>query len=224
MIMQQIYRSLLVLCCIAVGHPVLLAQSSRYQQAMEQRIAQMDNLKTPEACRDLANAFERIADAEKTQWLPYYYAAYCRVMGGYLIGNGQMGGFADKTDPEADKAAELLDKAEAISGANSETWCVRKMIATLRMSADPMNRFQTIGAQAAEALEKARQMDPANPRVYLLEGQDKFFTPEQFGGSKTEAKALFEQCLQKAESFKPASSLHPVWGPSQARYFLGQIK
>jgi hypothetical protein len=224
MIMQQIHRLFFVFCCIAAWHPALRAQSPRYQQAMEQRIAQIDNLKTPDAYRDLANAFERIADAEKTQWLPYYYAAYCRVMGGYIIGNGQMGGFADKTDPEADKASELLDKAEAISGANSETWCVRKMIATLRMSADPMNRFQTMGAQASEALDKARQLDPANPRVYLLEGQDKFFTPEQFGGSKAEAKALFEQCLQKAESFKPASVLHPVWGPSQARYFLGQIK
>jgi hypothetical protein len=222
--MQQIQRVFFVLCCTAALHPALLAQSSRYQKAMEERIAQTDKVNTPEAYLDLANAFERIGDAEKTQWLPYYYAAYCRVMGGYMIGNGRMGGFADKTDPEADKASELLGKAEAISGENSETWCVRKMIVTLRMSADPMNRFQTMGQQAAEALEKARKLDPANPRVYLLEGQDKFFTPEQFGGSKTEAKALFEQCLQKAESFTPVSSLHPSWGPAQARYFLSQIK
>jgi hypothetical protein len=222
--MQQIMRVFFICACLASVHPVVMAQSSRYGKAMEERIAQIDKTNTADGYRDLANAFERIADAEKTQWLPYYYAAYCRVMGGYMIGNGRMGGFAEQTDPEADKAAELLGKAEAISGENSETWCLRKMIATLRMSADPMNRFQTFGAQAAEALEKARQLDPGNPRVYLLEGQDKFFTPEQFGGSKTEAKALFEQCLQKAESFKPASALHPSWGPAQARYFLGQIK
>ena len=46
------------------------------------------------------------------------------------------------------------------------------------------------------------------PRVYLLEGQDKFFTPEQFGGSKTEAKALFEESIKKQETFKPASSIY----------------
>ncbi len=28
----------------------------------------------------MANNFTRIADAEKTQWLPYYYAAYCYTM------------------------------------------------------------------------------------------------------------------------------------------------
>ena len=222
--MQQIQRAFFILCFLAALHPALLAQSSRYQKAMEERIAQIEQARSPEAYLDLANAFQRIAEAEKTQWLPFYYAAYCRVMGGYMIGDGRMGGFADKTDPEADKASELLDKAEAISGENSENWCIRKMIATLRMSADPMTRFQTMGSQAAESLEKARKLDPANPRVYLLEGQDKFFTQEQFGGSKTEAKALFEQCLQKAETFKPASPLHPSWGAAQARYFLSQIK
>jgi hypothetical protein len=87
-----------------------------------------------------------------------------------------------------------------------------------------MNRWQTYGPAASEALQKARQMDPGNPRVYLLEGQDKFFTPEQFGGSKTEAKLLFEESLKKFETYKPASSLHPDWGRGQVNYFLQMAK
>ena len=216
---QVWFAALFIVCSLGVR-----AQSEKYQKAMTDKINQMAGASTVDAWKDLSNAFERIAEAEKTQWLPYYYASMSRVMAGYMIGNGQMGGFADKSDPEADKAEALLNKAEALAGENSEIWCIRKMIATLRMSADPMNRFQTYGPRAEEALGKARQMDPGNPRVYLLEGQDKFFTPEQFGGSKAEAKVLFETCLQKAETFKPASPLHPTWGPSQASYFLGQIK
>ena len=217
--MQVWFAALFLLLSLGIR-----AQSEKYQKAMSDKISQMAGASTVDAWRDLSNAFERIAEAEKTQWLPYYYASMSRVMAGYMIGNGQMGGFADKSDPEADKAEALLDKAQAIAGDNSEIWCIRKMIATLRMSAAPMVRFQTYGPKAAEALDKARQLDPENPRVYLLEGQDKFFTPEQFGGSKAEAKVLFETCLKKAESFKPASPLHPTWGPSQASYFLGQIK
>jgi hypothetical protein len=98
------------------------------------------------------------------------------------------------------------------------------MIATLRMMADPMTRFQTYGMAASEALQKAKQLDPQNPRTYLLEGQDKFYTPEQFGGSKTEAKALFEESIKKQESFKPASSIHPGWGMGQAKYFYSLCK
>ena len=56
-----------------------------------------------------------------------------------------------------------------------------------------MARFMTEGAKATEALEKAKMLNANNPRIYILEGQDKFYTPEQFGGSKDEAKKLFEK-------------------------------
>jgi hypothetical protein len=172
----------------------------------------------------MANTFQRIADAEKTQWLPYYYAALSHVLAGYSISGGGMGGFADKTDPEADQADQLLDKAEALSKDNSEIFCLRKMVSSLRLMADPMNRYQTEGPKAAQALEKAKALNPNNPRVYLLEGQDKFYTPEQYGGSKTEAKALFEESMKKFDSFKPESPLHPQWGKNQVQFMLSQLK
>ena len=130
---------------------------------------------------------------------------------------------ADKIDPLANKAEELLNKAEAISKDNSEIFCLKKMIATLRMMADPMKRYMTNGPLATEALQKAKSLNPENPRVYLLEGQDKFYTPEQYGGSKTEAKALFEQSIKKYEA-KPASDIDPQWGKSQVVFFLDQLK
>lgn len=200
------------------------AQSDKYLSAMKEKVAVMEQTNSFEGWQQLANGFERIAEAEKKQWLPYYYASLCRVMSGYMLGSGQVGGFADKSDPEADKAEELLAKAVALHGEDSETWCIRKMIATLRMSADPMNRFQTMGPKAAEALEMAKKLDPSNPRIYLLEGQDRFFTPEQFGGSKAEAKKLFEECLLKFDAFRPATAIDPQWGRSQANYFLTQFK
>jgi hypothetical protein len=69
-------------------------------------------------------------------------------------------------------------------------------------------------------LEEAKKLDPENPRVYLQEGIDKYYTPEQFGGSKAEAKQLFQEAAKKMETFKPASSIHPSWGASQIKYFL----
>jgi cytochrome c-type biogenesis protein CcmH/NrfG len=94
------------------------------------------------------------------------------------------------------------------------------MIATLRMMGDPMNRYMQYGPQAAQALETARKLNPENPRVYLLEGQDKLFTPEQFGGSKTEARRLFEEALKKYDSYKAETALHPRWGRGTAQHFL----
>jgi hypothetical protein len=50
------------------------------------------------------------------------------------------------------------------------------------------------------------------------------FTPEQFGGSKTEARRLFEESLKLYESFRPKSAIHPRWGENQVKYFLEQTK
>jgi hypothetical protein len=87
-----------------------------------------------------------------------------------------------------------------------------------------MNRYMTYGPIANEALETAKKLNPENPRVYLLEGQDKFFTPEQYGGSKAEAKILFETAMKKFETTKPESSIHPSWGLPAVNYFYAQCK
>jgi len=200
------------------------SQSEKYTNAMQANISKLDSTSTAQAWSDLANSFQRIADAEKTQWLPYYYASLSHVMNGYMLMVGQQSGMADKLDPLAAQAEELLSKAEAIKKDNSDIYCLRKMVSTLKMMADPMTRWQTEGPIATAALEKAKALDPQNPRVYMLEGQDKFYTPEQFGGSKTEAKALFEESLKKFDAYKPESPLHPQWGKSQVQYFLSQLK
>lgn len=200
------------------------AQSEKYMKAMQDKLVVLDSTHDVNALKDLSAAFERIGDAEKTQWLPYYYAALAQVNSGYTITSGNMGGMAEQLDPVADKAEELINKAEAMSKDNSEIYLIKKMIASLRLMADPMTRYMQFGPKAAEALETARKLNPENPRIYLLEGQDKFFTPEQYGGSKTEAKKLFEQALEKFSAFKPASSLDPVWGKQTTQYFLSQVK
>ena len=91
------------------------------------------------------------------------------------------------------------------------------------MMADPMNRYMKYAPLAQEALTMARKLNEENPRVYLLEAQDKFYTPEQFGGSKTKARELFELAQKKFETFKPATELDPNWGRPAVTYFLGQF-
>ncbi len=201
----------------------MFAQSEKYTKAMEQLVPAVDSTRTVDGLNELANSFQRIADAEKTQWLPYYYAAYANVTAAYVATMGQMGQ-ADKTDPVADKAEALLNKADELSKNNSEIYIVRKMIATLRLMGDPMNRYMTYGPAAEEALAMAKKLNPENPRVTMLEGQDKLFTPEQYGGSKTEAKTLLEEAVKKFEAFKPESSIHPNWGLAQTKYFLSQAQ
>ena len=197
------------------------SQNEKYVKAMEQLVPAVDTTHSVQGLLDLSAAFERIANAEKTQWLPFYYAALCQVnLGNMYYVQGQ----ADKMDPLMDKAESLLNKATALENNNSEIYCLTKMYNSGRMMVDPMSRYMSYGIAAADALAKAKSLNPENPRVYLLEGQDKYYTPEQYGGSKSEAKQLFEEAKKKFESFKPADSIAPTLGMGQLNYFLSLQK
>lgn len=220
--MKKIILSMaLGICMLSV-----FAQSEKYKAAMKDKIAALDSSSDMNTLKDISAAFERIGDAEKTQWLPYYYAALSVINAGNLlyIANPSNVEELKKIDPLAERAEQLIDKANALSQNNSEIYAAKKMAASLRMMVDPMSRYMQYGAKAQEALETAKKLNPENPRIYLLQGEDKFYTPEQFGGSKTEAKKLFEEALKKYDSFKPASDIDPNWGKNMVEYFLNQLK
>ena len=130
----------------------------------------------------------------------------------------------DKIDPLADKAEGNLDKAEALSPKNSEIACLRSLVASARLMVDPMSRGQQYGQEAASQLEQAKAYNPENPRVYMLEGQSLFFTPEQFGGSKPKAKTTLELALEKFAAFKPESNIAPHWGEPYTRELLSKAQ
>ncbi len=208
----------LLIAMISFTH-FLFAQSEKYTAAMKKNIAMLDSAFQKNNFPELTNNFERIGDAEKTQWLPYYYAAYSTVMSAFIEKD------KSKTDAIADKAAELIAKAEAITGKpNSETHVIKSMIASAHMMVDPQARWMQYGAASSENIAMAKELDPTNPRPVYLEGQAKFYTPEQFGGGKAPAKELFEKALAMFDTFKPQSELDPVWGKSSTEYFLAQCK
>src|SRR5262245_4388412 len=122
-----------VMMIILAGLGLQAQTSEKYIKAMENLVPAVDTTINDDACTDMAGAFQRIGDAEKTQWLPYYYAAICHVNTGYMLMGGQLGGNTDKIDPLADKAEEMLNKAEALSPDNSEVFVVKKMINSLRL-------------------------------------------------------------------------------------------
>lgn len=199
---------------------VSMAQSAQYEGAMTKQIAMLDDYNNfnPQKLQELANTFERIGAAEKTQWLPFYYAGYCNVMNAFLEKD------QSKVDAIADKAAADIAIADTLSPKNDEVYVVKSLIASSRISVDPQSRGKRYGMEAANWQSEAAKINSENPRVYILQGQSLFYTPEQFGGSKTEAKKKFELALQKFSTFKPASSIAPHWGERQAQHLISQIK
>jgi hypothetical protein len=180
------------------------AQSDKYAGAMGATLQEYGAAKDADANAAVAAKFERIGDAEKTLWLPYYYAALVKA-------RMSMQGLGGDKDKVADEAEALLNKAEAIEK-NSEIYCVKNMIATARMLVDPQSRYMQYMSVLQSTLADAKSADPANPRPYMLQAISLKNTPEQFGGGCGNAKPLAEKALTLYDSFKPVSPLHPNWG------------
>jgi hypothetical protein len=179
------------------------AQSDRYTEAMKKNLSLFDSARTTADFQSLANTFERIGEAEKTQWLPYYYAGLALSTSGWNDPN------LDK-DANAARINALCDKAAALDN-NSEIYALRNMSATQQMMVDPQTRWQTYGMQAAKDLDEGLKLNPDNPRLYFLRGESIFNTPPAFGGGKEKAKPVFEKALALFKTDKP-KPLYPDWG------------
>lgn len=197
----------------------LFAQSEKYTAAMKENIAAIEAaFKNPPELLALANKFERIATAEKTQWLPFYYAAYCQVNYAFMMED------KSKADGVSDKATELINQADVLMPKNSEISCIKSMIATCRLMVNPMERYMEYGPISQQHLDAAMQQDPTNPRPELLIGQSLKYTPEQFGGGCKPALEKLEASMKKFEVFKPASDLHPNWGKEYTQMMIDECK
>lgn len=189
------------------------AQSDKYTVAMQKNIVLIDSAKTNNQLAPLVSNFERIGDAEKTEWLPYYYAALCQLLS---IRNSLQQGAVQKdaTGVEAmiSKADVLIAKAESLDKPNAEIFVLKNMLATDNIMINPMINGQKYGPLAAEYLTKAAQLDANNPRPVLMAAMAKYYTPVQWGGDKKQAALLFTKADQLDKAFKPASTLHPTWG------------
>lgn len=201
------------LLLLMLAFSALSFAQSKYESGMKKGLADVKNAKTSPDMLASSAFFERIANAEKDKWLPFYYASYYNMMAGWMDQK------SDK-DKVAEKSLELLVKAEALEINNAELFCLRQMIATMQMTVDPMTRWMTYGQQATKALADAKAADPNNPRIYFLEGQNTMNTPEQFGGGKKKAKPILEKAVELFAKYQVPSEFHPNWGKDDAETSL----
>jgi len=206
-------KQFLIISALVLISFIVPAQSEKYQAAMQKNMVLLDSAKTNDQLIPLVSSFERIGDAEKTIWLPYYYAALCQIS---IIRNSIQQGAAQKdaTGVEAmlNKAEALIAKAELIDPSNSEIYVLKNMLATNTIMMNPMVNGQKYGPLAATYLTKSIQLDSTNPRPFIMAGMSKYYTPEQWGGDKKKAMELFKKADMLDQQFKPASILHPHWG------------
>lgn len=215
--MKNLFKSFILMLVMISFSSFAQTTNDKFQTGVKKGL---DLLKTAQSSDDFlksSNYFERIAQAESKQWLPPYYAAYSNLIAGLMNKDKAL------QDQYFDKALIQIDQANSLAADNSEIYALKGYIQFMKMSVDPQSRLSFMGAAAA-SLGKAKVLNPENPRIYLINGQNTFYTPEAFGGGKTKAKPILENAVSKFAIFKPATEIEPMWGAERAKELLDQCK
>lgn len=195
------------------------AMAQNFTEALQKTFMAYDTTQNQQKKLEASNKLNLIAKKFNKEWLGAYYAAYAKV--GLTYNEPD----AAKKDAWLDEADTYIADAVSLLGKeNDETHVLKAMIANARLGVDPKSRWQKYGKIFDENLDKAKEMNPGNPRIYLLRGISKFFTPKMFGGGKKAAMPYFE----KAEGLyaaNPATDISkPYWGQQTNQWFMAQAK
>ncbi len=154
----------------------------------------------------MAKQLRETAEAEKTKWLPYYHSAYGYIWSGFLSEDKK------EMDSLLNQGQQMIDSANKYSPYNSEIFALQGLLYQARVNVDPAANSQKFAQLAVQNYDRARFMNPENPRPYYLIGQVLWRLPEKLGGNKTNACKHFEMAKEKFETFKPKSEFSPNWG------------
>lgn len=164
-----------------------------------------------------------IAKKFNTEWSASYYAALSKIMINYEEPD------AAKKDAYLDEAEDMLTNATTLADKNdkiqqSEIFALTAMLANARLGVDPQKRWQKYGKIFESNLEKAKENNAENPRIYFLKGTSVFFTPKMFGGGKKKALEYFEKAAPFFEKESHDDITKPFWGKEANDDFMKQAK
>ncbi|MEQ9593120.1 MAG: hypothetical protein RLN86_10990 [Cyclobacteriaceae bacterium] len=206
-----------IILCIFLTSTVASA-NDKYEQAMLQQIEAVYKSQSNEELQNVINTFERIGSAEKSKWEPFYYASFGYVMMATREEN------PTTKDSYLDKAEEFLKQAEAILPKDSEMATLQGFIYTMRLTVDPATRGQQYSGLAMQALSKAVELNPENPRALGLMAQMQLGSARFFKAPITEACETAKVAIEKYDAEAPTNPLAPRWGRPMTESVIRQCQ
>lgn len=195
------------------------APADAYPTMLAATIADLMKTGDPASLKTIAAKLERAATVAPADWLPRYYQAYA-----LLINVFQSKEDGDAKDKTLDQAEAALAQARQLHGDESELLVAQAYIYQARLGIAPTMRSMKYSGLVNETMAQAKKLNPANPRIYLVQGNNVYFTPKFFGGGPEAARPLYLEAQARFAAFKPASALAPNWGERQLKGRLKQYE
>lgn len=191
-----------------------VSAQSQYETGMQNAFALWGENKPTEA----SALFERIAGAEKTNWLPSYYVALVNTTEAFQTKD------KEKISALLTKAQAAQDNATALSPNNAELLVMQAMIHTAWIVYDPMNNGMKLSGKVNEIYTKALVLAPNNPRVVFSKAEFEIGSAAYFGNDIAPMCKEVERAVALFATFKPETPFSPKWGKERAEEALKKCK
>lgn len=164
-------KNLFIVICLLTS--LTLVGQDQYTKGMEKAFGLWGENKSTEAVA----LFERIAQAEKENWLPSYYAANVLIVSSFATKDKAI------VNEMLEKAATHIATAHERSPDNSEVTTMEGLLYTGYVAMDPATYGMMYSMKIIELHQKAVELDDNNPRAHanLIDyeiGSAKFFNQE----------------------------------------------
>lgn len=179
----------------------------RYKDGMNKAFSLWGEGKNKEA----SDLFERIASAEKNNWLPNYYVALVNTTTAFQT--------QDKPTIALllDKAQDALDATWALSPDNAELNVMQALIYTAWIVYDPMTNGMKMSPKAMAEYAKAEKIDPNNPRVVFGKAEFEIGGARYFKTDTTPMCKEIDRAIGLFATFKSDVPFYPDWGLDRAK-------
>lgn len=156
---------------------------------------------------------------EKKEWLFRYYIAYCDDQ---LVHYYQSKSDKKTAIKYLNDGIDQLNEVIKLNKEFADGYGLLSSMYGEKMGIQPWTGIM-YGSRTSTLIRKAIQLEPKNPRLYMIQGTSSMFTPEKWGGSKEKAKELYLKAAELFKEDKPAPTL-PDWGKSDVYAWLGQLE
>jgi tetratricopeptide (TPR) repeat protein len=192
------------------------ASAQTMEENLKAAVQQFDTSKTVNAMMVASSQLDLLSSKYPNEAMTNYYSAYAKAMISYKETN------AKKRDLFLDQADKYYEKVKQLNPENDETCVLGALIANARIAIDGKNRYKQYGEPFDKNLEKAKALNPNNPRIYYLRGVSTFYTPKMFGGGAKRAKPYFEKAKSLFATQDKSSVMKPYWGEWMNEDYLKQ--
>lgn len=203
----------LITIAIALATTIVTAQD-QYTKGMQKAFQLWGEGKSTDA----SNMFERIANAEMDNWLPYYYVSSINTIASF----GEKD--KEKLTQQLEKAKEYIDLAKAISPNNAEILIQEAMINTAWIAFDGATYGMTLSGKNSALYAQALALAPENPRVVFSKAEWDMGSAKYFGQDITPYCKDVDRALELFDTFEIESDFHPNWGKDRALQVAEECK